>query len=278
MMKSFLKRVLRTCGYDITTFPAGSQRIEAHLSLLLPRLKVDCVVDVGANEGQYGRMLRSIGYQGQIVSFEPVPACYQKLADRASQDRKWRTFPCALGDANTCLPIHVTASTDFSSFLRPNEYGASTFGTGPRVEHVEEVPVRRLDGLIAEHPEMAEYRRVFLKMDTQGYDQAVLRGANGCLERIAGLQSELSVRPVYAGAVRYLDALRHFEEAGFELTGMFPINRDRDLMLVELDCVMVRRSPGSPTGAAQGDRRTALSASVQGAILSAMSPATANAS
>ena len=261
-IRRWLKSTLRAWGYDVTTFPQGCARVEAHLSLLLPRLDVDCVLDVGANEGQYGRMLRSIGYRGQIISFEPVQSCYQKLAARASCDPAWQTFPCALGDADTCLPIHVTASTDFSSFLKPNEYSAATFGTGPGVEHVEEVPVRRLDGLLADHPELAQYRRVFLKMDTQGYDQAVLRGASGCLERIAGLQSELSVRPVYAGAIRYLDALQRFEEAGFELTGVFPINRDRDLMLVELDCVMVRRSLGSEIAAVQSDRMTALSASV----------------
>lgn len=276
-IRRWLKSTLRAWGYDVTTYPQGSARVEAHLSLLLPRLDVDCVLDVGANEGQYGRMLRSIGYQGQIVSFEPVQSCYQKLAARASRDPAWRTFPCALGDADACLPIHVTASTDFSSFLRPNEYGALTFGTGPSVEHVEEVPVRRLDGLFAEHPELDEHRRVFLKMDTQGYDQAVLRGASGCLQRIAGLQSELSVRPVYAGAIRYLDALQRFEEAGFELTGVFPINRDRDLMLVELDCVMVRRPAASPAEAAQGGQRTARSASVHDAILSTTPPAPANA-
>jgi FkbM family methyltransferase len=240
-LKALLKQTVRRLGYDITTFPRGSERIEAHLSMLLDRLAVDCVLDVGANCGQYGRMLRGIGYSGTIISFEPVAECYRELREVSKGDSRWLTLPLALGEFEGTAPIHVTASTDFSSFLVPNEYCRTTFGAGPTQTGVEHVRVRRLDDVLTDHPVAGSAARIFLKMDTQGYDQQVIQGASGCLERIVAVQSELSVRPVYDGAPRYLESLQRLEAAGYELTGLFTVNRDRELRLIEMDCVMVRR-------------------------------------
>jgi FkbM family methyltransferase len=209
--------------------------------MLLDWLAVDCVLDVGANCGQYGRMLRGIGYSGTIISFEPVARSYQELCEASQGDSRWLTLPLALGELEGTAPIHVTASTDFSSFLRPNEYCRATFGEGPIETGVEHVRVRRLDDVLQEHAQAAGAARIFLKMDTQGYDQQVIQGASGCLERIVAVQSELSVRPVYDGAPRYLESLQWLEAAGYELTGLFTVNRDRELRLIEMDCVMVRR-------------------------------------
>jgi FkbM family methyltransferase len=241
MIKSLLRKTVRALGYDVTTFPAGSRRIEAHLSMLLARLGIDCVLDVGANRGQFGSLLRGIGYAGPIVSFEPVTACFQQLRHAARNDPLWDTRQLALGECNGTLPIHVTASTDFSSFLVPNEYCRATFGDGPVQTATEDVRVRRLDEMLDEEPRACRATRIFLKMDTQGYDHQVLSGAAGWLDRIIAVQSELSVRPIYEGAPRYLDALRWFEAAGYELSGLFTVNRDRELRVVEMDCVMVRR-------------------------------------
>ena len=51
---------------------------------MLGELRVDCVLDVGANVGQFGDMLRTIGYMGTIVSFEPVDATFRTLAEHAA--------------------------------------------------------------------------------------------------------------------------------------------------------------------------------------------------
>jgi FkbM family methyltransferase len=240
LIKSALKRVVRALGYNITTYPAGTERIEAHLSQLLPRLGVDCILDVGANRGQFGQLLRGIGYDGPIVSFEPVTTCFEQLDRAARKDRLWHVHQMALGASDCTLPIHVTASTDFSSFLVPNEYCRATFGAGPVHTATEEVRVRRLDEVLNEEPLASRATRIFLKMDTQGYDHQVFAGAADCMDRIIAVQSELSVRPVYDDTPRYLDVLQRLESAGFELTGVFPVNRDRALRVIEMDCVMAR--------------------------------------
>ena len=91
-------------------------RSHGHSSGLLPDLGVTCVLDVGAHHGEYGEMLRGIGYQGHIVSFEPVPESVSVLRRRAAHDPKWRVHSFALGEENANLPINVTASSHLCSF------------------------------------------------------------------------------------------------------------------------------------------------------------------
>jgi hypothetical protein len=84
--------------------------------------------------------------------------------------------------------------------------------------------------------------RIFLKLDTQGYDLRVIEGAGAKLAQIQALQTEVVVKSIYQGMVDYLEALKILQNNGFELTGMFPVTRDdRDqLRVVEMDAVMCR--------------------------------------
>ena len=54
-----------------------------HLKSLLKILDINCVLDVGANRGQFAHELRAIGYGGDIISFEPVNREFEVL-DRKS--------------------------------------------------------------------------------------------------------------------------------------------------------------------------------------------------
>ena len=61
------------------------------------------------------------------------------------------------------------------------------------------------------------------------------------LNKVVALQSEISVMPLYEGMPDYIESLNVFRQAGFELTGLYPVSRDPgSLQLIELDCVMRR--------------------------------------
>ena len=101
--------------------------------------------------------------------------------------------------------------------------------------------MRRLDEMLDEVTDGIESPRVFLKMDTQGYDVRVFRGAGERIRDILGLQSEIACLTLYDGMTRYLDAIALDEDAGFEMTGMFPVTTEHSTMrVVEFDVVMVR--------------------------------------
>jgi FkbM family methyltransferase len=185
---------------------------------LLRKLDINCVVDVGANDGQFARNIRAIGYQGRIISFEPVTEPFARLCRNFRSDRAWSGFQIALGSADTILHINVFPMTTLSSFLDPiAKYPGLT---------QEDVRVRRLDSLIRELTAGVSPLRIFLKMDTQGYDLEVFRGAEGCLADVRGLVSEVSVKPIYENQPHFLDSVATYERAGFAVHHFSVVSRD----------------------------------------------------
>jgi FkbM family methyltransferase len=216
------------------------------LAAQLTTYEVNCVVDVGANRGQYGRLLRRAGYSGRIVSFEPVPAEFELLEQAAAGDPEWEVRRLALGSSDGSLEMHVTPGT-LSSPLPPTPFGEESFY---RLRHTTEarVPVRRLDGLLDEILADLPAPRPFLKMDTQGFDVEVFRGLGERAREFVGLQSEVALLQLYHGMPRLPEALAAYEEAGFEVSGMYPVTRQEDSgRVLEFDCLMVRAGalPGS---------------------------------
>ncbi|MAT50669.1 MAG: FkbM family methyltransferase [Porticoccaceae bacterium] len=242
-------RIASWFGYDLVK-QKKQMTLESHLRSLLPLLKVDLVLDVGGNEGQYGRLLRSMGYQGEIVSFEPLPKAFDVLSRRCRSDESWSCFSYALGEEYHETYFNIARNSVFSSFHLPNDRGTSQYW--PRIEVVDKIPVRvlRLDDVLPEVVPDYAGRRILLKMDTQGHDSWVVRGAERSMSSILALHSELSVAGIYEGVPDYVQMLSNYRDLGFELTGIYPSGHDINTgHVVELDCVMARESvPGMAAG------------------------------
>lgn len=233
-----MSRLTRFVGFKVVSADVKLPEIRiahyfefVHLKTLLEALGIDCVLDVGANRGQFGRDLRAIGYEGRIVSFEPVPRAFADLEALTARDPLWSGHPIALGTEKKTATIHVPDETSGSSFLDPVD--------DLRIESVE-VAVERLDAVFPTLDLGGKVPKVFLKMDTQGFDLEVFGGASGCIDSILGLQSELSVVPLYKGMPDYLEALAVYEAAGFGLYNLSLVNRTPTGRILELNCYMQR--------------------------------------
>jgi FkbM family methyltransferase len=204
---------------------------------LTHQLGINVFLDVGANRGFFSKHLRMSGYRGYLFSFEPVADDHDRIEALAAKDSRWKTCCCALGSENTTKEFHVNFSgeqTVLSSFL---SLKAPTDKT--RTVTVE---VRRLDAILPRLLMEIESPRIFLKMDTQGFDNEVIEGASGCLDQVLGIQSEISVIPLYDHMPHYTESLVRYERLGFALVDLFVVNR-RDGFVVEYDCMMAR--PGA---------------------------------
>ncbi len=214
---------------------------EEHVAWLLRQLDVNVVLDVGANRGQYATRLRESGYTGRIVSFEPVPHTAEALEKAAADDPDWQVLRYALGERDETTEIHVGVGQGrLSSLLPATDFGKSW---NPRIdaETTVPVPVRRLDGLFDDLVAGVAEPRVYLKLDTQGFDLQAFAGAGARVGDLVGMQSEVSLVPLYDGMPHMTEQLATYEAAGFGLTGMFPVIVDRPSMrVIEFDAVMVR--------------------------------------
>lgn len=224
----------------------------AYLHKLLKKLDVDCVIDVGANRGYFAQHLRQGGFKGHILCFEPIRANCNEIEQKARGDKRWKVVNVALGAVDGMQTFNVIKTGEqnvLSSFLNLREAEVLnsfvTLQNEHERTHTEEVRVCRLDAILPELLPKDEWQRIFLKMDTQGYDLKVFEGSRGILPHVVSLQSEISVRPLYHDMPSYRESLRVYEEAGFGVMNLFVVNRTNNGAILEYDCLMARDGAGS---------------------------------
>lgn len=235
--KEMVGRRARALGFDIIRHPSSRLR-SGQTALALDHMNVGCVLDVGANVGQYAQFVRSVGYDGPMISFEPQSAAAQRLHELAADDDHWQICRTALGSARGEATINITRATVMSSLRAPSDVGRVHAGDGIEVVDTEVVPVHRLDALV---PTMVDDdAALYLKMSVQGWEREVLAGATECLSRVVGIQSIVSVEPLYDGMDDWLTTLAMLRDLGFTPTGLFPLLHRGPLHVTEFEVVMVR--------------------------------------
>jgi FkbM family methyltransferase len=234
-----LRSLCDAFGYELIK-KRKNPSLKSHLKNIFERHQINVVLDVGANLGQFAMMIRKAGFRGTILSFEPVTASYARLADAARGDERWNTFKLGLGDQPGRMAINLSQSSDLNSLLAPNEYGESRY---PKIKASEQetIEIDTLDHFLAAQ-EIPSDARIFLKMDTQGYDTRVFMGAVKSLDRFPALLSELSLIPIYKDMPHYLDTLACYERHGFQVSGLYPVSRNPDLAVIEVDCVLINKN------------------------------------
>lgn len=147
----------------------------------------------------------------------------------------------ALGREAGEAKINVTKSPGLNSFLPPRTDEVRDFWAADEVTHQELVKIRTLDQVLPECGVDCTRDRVYLKLDTQGFDVEVLNGGMKSLPSVCALQTEASIKPIYETMPNYLDSLSALSGQGFEVSGFFPVTLDERLRLIEFDCVMVNK-------------------------------------
>lgn len=233
-----VKNLAQKFGIQINRYNP-SESYEARIFRQIEVHRIDTVIDVGANDGGYGRGLRQGGFKGQILSFEPLPDAHQKLLTTADKDPKWFVADRqAIGNTDGQIDINVAGNSTSSSILPMHATHADAAPQSKYVGTVS-VPISRLDSV--RHAALDSARSILLKVDTQGYEMPVLQGAEELLSRVAGLQLELTLTPLYEGQALFLDIIQWLGKRGFSLWSVIPGFTDpRTGRMLQMDGVFYR--------------------------------------
>lgn len=213
-----------------------------YLSELFRRIEVDAVFDIGANTGQYYKLLRhELDFQGAIISVEPIPEIAASLHAQAARDTNLHVVEAVVSTApdGSYMEFNRMENSQFSSLLNPSTTTVDTYSTVNRVAQTIHVRSRTLDSLVHQYSAELQFEKPFLKMDTQGSDAEVIRSGLGTIDRWVGFQSELSVTSIYESSVDFRQALSFYEGLGFVIFSLFPTNLGQFPRLIDVDVIML---------------------------------------
>lgn len=237
-LRQLAHATIHAMGYEVKAY-RPSFSVGAQLMKMLAAHSIDVALDVGANVGQFGGELRRNGYRGVIVSFEPLSTARVRLKEAVGRDPLWKIADqAALGAADGHVDLNIAANSASSSVLpmlkRHSDAAPESVYVGS-----ERVPLRKLDDMAQGY--IDDRSKVFLKIDTQGYEDKVLEGGRRTLERSVGLCVELSFIPLYEGQLLYKEMVPRLEALGFELWNLTPALIDaNDGRLLQVDGTFFR--------------------------------------
>ncbi len=216
----------------------GRTRVRDLIDFIVDR-RIDTVIDVGANVGQFGASLRSEGFRGKIISFEPIASVFQELANKAAADSNWEAHRCGLGSIAGTAQIHVSELTVFSSILDMTST-ASLHDSRTAVTRTEDIEIRTLDQVAA-----GLTGNILLKIDAQGYEKHIIEGGGQTIPRLLGIQLELPVIRVYEGEWQFHEALNYMADLGFVPAQIQVVNYHGadNVSAVDFDCLFRRVGP-----------------------------------
>ncbi len=209
-VETALNRVLHRFGVQLKR--ERPRRDAAKLLLWkAEQLGVRTLIDVGANVGQFAMEARAKGWQHPIVSFEPLPDAHAELSRLAARDPTWIIAPpMAIGAEAGQATIHV-AENVVSSSLLPMEARHLEVAPTSQYRGTLLVDVRTLDSVMDPTWE-GPYA---LKVDTQGFELEVLKGALQTVRRSALVVLEMALTPMYKGGGSFGELCTFMEQANF---------------------------------------------------------------
>ena len=194
---------------DVKIYSNHAHGREDWFDLKQTGLGIDVIFDVGANIGQSAQKFREAFPQSIIYCFEPVNSIFNQLKNNLDKYHNVSCYQIGLGSSICQLPIYLTDHSNTSSFKRPK------FITGEEVAHVDTIDNFSLENNV-DHIDL-------LKIDAEGFDLEVLKGACRCLssKSISFILIEVGFNPEDEIHVLFDDVRSFLWDKGYTVFGIY---------------------------------------------------------
>jgi len=218
-MKKLINNFLNLFGYKISNLDFI---YDSNLNLIntIKQKKINTVIDVGANEGQFATKIINNGFEGNIISFEPLSSAHTKLLNIVKSFKNHNKVNwiaekrVAIGNKNKKTIINISANSESSSILKILPKHTSLKPTSITVGK-EDVMMKKMDNYLdLVSKQNGPY---LLKIDTQGYEMEVLKGSKNLLNIVSYLLVEVSLVELYQGQKLLKDILNFLSKKNFKI-------------------------------------------------------------
>ncbi len=197
-------------------------------------LKVDgLIVDVGGGKGTTALMFADALRNAQVIVYEPLSANYKDILSRTAKFSNIKVINKALGSIPKTDTIHVTNNINSSSILKiKNDIQEVKLKEMLSSNKTETIEIVKLDDELTNITNGIN----ILKIDTQGFELEVLKGAVKTLPNVKIIIIEVANHSFYENAPKYYEIDEFLRSNGFVLNDMIPaILKNRRLF--EWDCI-----------------------------------------
>lgn len=234
-MKNLLTKIYETLSILLHSkggkyiFQKSSSIASFHINEALSKIenKINTIIDIGANIGQYASASKQFYPESIIHSFEPVPSCFKQLKNNTLNQKDIYTHNLALGSSEGTIKFYQNEHSHASSALPVSGYQKENVPITRNAKEIE-VKVSTLDtftfSTLMPSP-------ILLKMDVQGYEMEVLKGGREFLKKVDYVLLETSFTPMYENEPLFDDLHTYLKSEGFELLAPLDFLRKNDKIL-----------------------------------------------
>ncbi len=236
-MKRSIQKFIRKLGYNVRVHTPVSDVFENLLWQARHR-NVQTILDIGANVGQFATRCLESGWDRKLVSFECLEEAHASIVASSATHANWSIAPrAAIGSSVGTAMLNMAENSQASSLLADTE---TLHRVTPSAQYVaqQEVAVETLDNLL---PRLNLAKPYLLKMDVQGFESEVLKGAAQSLKDTAIIYTEMSLFPLYEGEADFTILGRQIIEAGFRCIAIYPgYSEGTTREIAQADAIFVR--------------------------------------
>jgi len=198
------------------------------------------IIDVGANRGNFIHLAQLRFAPKKAICIEPLQEAFLKLKQRYNNNPKFSLFNCALGASSGQTEMEVNTHDEASSILPIRTEGELIF-THKDLRPIDKILIelKTVDQIVREENVTSVE---LLKLDVQGFELEVLKGAMETLPKTRVILSEISFYHQYEKGALFWDIHQFLKEKNFYLIDLGAYQTSKDGALLQGDAVFINKN------------------------------------